>query len=749
MVGRLLMRTAIATALVSVGGVAGNAHAQNTANAPAQVGLALEEVVVTARRRDESLQDVPIAVSALSGQQADLLGIDGTDDLTLTTPSLDFGKQGGFGYIPFLRGVGSSTASAGFESPIAIYVDDVYLASPNSKLLSLDSIETVQVLKGPQGTLFGRNATGGVIQVKTKQPDFEQAAAKVSAGYGNYDTFEGSVYFNLPISDSVAFNLAANSTDQRDGYGKSIVTGKDTQTIRHWTVRANLLMELGENTQVKISADASDIKTDQGWNQGVFPGFVSEGRGTYAGVYNTSTIGEDYSTIEEFGLALDIRHSFSFADLVSITSYRDTKMYTQLDQDNGPVPLFDLIIDSPTESMSQELRLVSNSETGFQWVAGAFYMSTESSYEPACLCGLVGDVFRTGLPDPKLEFYNTQDMDSWSGFFEGTFEVTNATNLTVGVRYTEDTYQYIQNGVFLSAGGMLLGEAPGSTYQLDEETFDELTYRVILDTQLTDNVMGYISHSRGFKSGGYNLTEPGIPGLLPLPSPLEPEILDATEVGLKMSLLDDRLTFNAAAFYYDYQDLIVTSTREGSLSLLNAAAAEIYGFDADFVFAPAEGWRIAGGIGILDSEYTDFPEGPIFTPDTGTNPFGPPNNNGGGNNPGVANLTGNETQRSPELTLNISPSYSARAGAGVLTLAAHYYHNSGWFADPENRLEQPSYDLINATVNYEMDNGFAVQLWGKNLSDEVYYSFIQGGALNDAITWAPPRTYGITVSQEF
>ncbi|MCJ2185838.1 TonB-dependent receptor [Novosphingobium beihaiensis] len=690
------------------------------------------------------LQDVPIAVSAISAKQAAAIGIDNSESLVTATPSLDFSRSGGFAAIPFLRGVGTSFAGAGVESPVAIYVDDVYISSPNANLLSLNNIDSVQVLKGPQGTLFGRNATGGVIQIQTRKPSFE-TEGNISAGYGNYDSAEGSAYFSTALGEDVAFNVAASGRKQFDGFGHSLTTGAETQKGWDWNVRGKLLFNLGERTTALLSADYSEQRSDIGENVTVVPGSIGAGGTPFAGAFNTYIDGQDFTKIRQGGVSLKIEHETAFADIVSISAYRFSKMKTRIDQDAGAAPLLTLDLTSPIKTFSQELRLVSNTGGAFKWVVGAFYFHSDSQYAPGALIGTIVDprlmidpTFDPALADPasRLAFRDTQKLDSYSGFAEGTYEILPATNLTLGIRYTSDNFHMKNEGTYVGNSLIPAFVVPGTQYKV-KDSFDKLTYRAILDHKFTPDVLGYVSYSRGFKSGGYNLPEPGT---IDTVAAVRPEVLDAYEAGLKTQMLNGDLTFNIAAFYYDYKDLAVSVSSTTSIIQINAAAAEIKGIDLDFVAKPYRGLRISGGLGVLDTKYKTFPDGPVYTP-LPVFPFG--------NSVAPGDLAGNRTQRSPKLTFSIAPSYTFRLGEGDVTLAANYYHNSGYFADPENRLRQPSYDLFNGSIGYQFDTGLGARLWVKNLTNERYYTFLQADQFKDAAAFAAPRTYGITLSQEF
>ncbi|NNE37387.1 MAG: TonB-dependent receptor plug domain-containing protein, partial [Gammaproteobacteria bacterium] len=251
-------------------------QAQNSGQSATETSNAnlMEEIVVSARRRDESIQDIPISVSAITEETITQVGISGVEALSLVTPNLQINREISQGGTPFLRGVGSPGAAAGAESPLAIYVDDVYIGSPNGNLFELNAIDNIQVFKGPQGTLFGRNATGGVIMVNTKRPTFDPTG-EISLGYGNYDTIEGSFYGSTGLSDNVAVNFAASGRDQQNGYGRSLLTGNDTQLGSDWDVRGKLLWNASEATTILLSADYSEQKSDIGSNASPVTGSVS------------------------------------------------------------------------------------------------------------------------------------------------------------------------------------------------------------------------------------------------------------------------------------------------------------------------------------------------------------------------------------------------------------------------------------------------------------------------------------------
>lgn len=697
------------------------------------------DIVVTARRRNELLQDVPIAVSALSAETASRVGITGVEAITLTTPNLQFNREISHGATPFLRGVGSPQASAGGESPVAVYVDDVYVSSPNANMFAFNNIAGVQVLKGPQGTLFGRNATGGVVQVQTRRPSFDPAM-EATFGIGNYDTIEGSFYATAPLTDALAVNFAASGRDQRDGFGRSLLTGRETQLGWDWSVRGQMLWRPSDATQLLLIGDYGDQRSDSGSNNTSAPGTITLSGATYQG-YNTQAAGTDYARVRQAGLSLRVDQETSFANLVSISAYRWTRVGFNLDQDLGPAPLVEVgLIRSPTRSFSQEAQVVSLPDSSIKWIVGVYYLHTTTGYDPSRIGGLFFAPLRT------ISLFNEQTLNSYAGFGEVTFGLLPRTNLTLGARYTRDAYD-------LDVEGRLGNDTiplPGNTFT-QHDAFSKLTYRAILDHHFTPDIMGYASYSRGFRSGGYQLA---FPGNAANPAPVvQPEVLDAYEVGLKTEFLNRALIFNVSAFYYDDRNVAISFVQPGGNLILNAAGAHIKGLDMDFIVTPFRGMRITGGVGLLDGEYSNFPSGPLLIPNPATcvpTPTILPGPRTGGNRPCTADLTGNTTIRTPKFTFSIAPSYTFDTGIGAFTIAANYHHNSGFYWDVGNRLAQPGYDVVNGSISWEdSSQRFNARLWVRNLMDERYAIYSSPNVLGTPYSLAAPRTYGAAVGVRF
>jgi iron complex outermembrane receptor protein len=703
----------------------------------------VEEIVVTAQRRSQLLQDVPITITVITAESAANSNVTNIETLTSMVPGLDFSRSTGNGGIPFLRGVGSNVAVSGTESPVAIFVDDVYIGTPSANTFSFNNLASIEVMKGPQGTLFGRNATGGVIMVRTMRPT-QEPELKARVGYGNYDTIEGSVFANVPISNTLSMNSAVQYKDQREGYGTNLTTGDDIHKDKDWEVRSRLLWDLTSDTSALLSADYSEVRGDAGLNTEVLPGTISVsaalGGATHGGRYNSFAGTPDKNASDRYGISLDFNHDYGWSNFRSISAFRRTDSKFSLDQDNSPPPLIDIpLVGGYTKNFSQELQVLSPPNEKFTWIVGAYYLRSHAYYA----------LNLQGILPAERNTRSEQILNSYSSFAEGVYEFLPGAHLTVGARYTRDEYD-LDTFTRIGEGA---GEGGGTINPLSQfskaDTQSEPTYRAILDYRFSPDVMVYASYSRGFKSGNFNLSGPG---LAPGAPPLEPEVLDAYEVGIKSELFDRRLRLNAAAYHYSYDNLQVSIVQAGVSLQTNAAAARVNGIDLDFSALPTERLTISGAFTFLDSEYTSFRNGPFFIPNPAVctpEPMetGPRT---GGNLQCEVDLTGYDTVQAPPFTGSIAATYTIPAEVGNFALTASLYHNSGFFWLPENRVEQPEYNLLNANITWRSPSDrHDVTVWASNLLDEYYYSFGTSNSTRDHGVGAMPRSYGIRFGYSF
>jgi iron complex outermembrane recepter protein len=644
----------------------------------------LDTVVVTAQRREENLQAIPVAITAANATELLNEGVIDTASLSLAVPGLMVTNSA----APFIRGVGTSINSVGNEASVATYVDGVYISSINASLFELNNIDRIEVLKGPQGTLFGRNATGGVIQIITKDPSFT-TSADLHVGYGTYNTTSVSFYGTTGLGESVAVDLAAYGTNQADGWGSDLVTGQPTFTRHDFGARSKLLWTPEDGTRILIAADYNRTRNEDGlgWHV-VPPGVGIDGVTRFNGFYNTYDDPNDQFDFRQSGLSLKVEQNLTAVRLENITSWRNANAFLQLDQDATPLEVVDAAALEHDQTVTEEMHLLSKDGASLRWIAGIYYYDDLSAYDPL---GLMGQV---AAPLDEIQIWSALKSKSYAAFGQVTPRIGTGTQLTLGARYTKD--ERADTGSTLGLLGtrtLMLAAASQST------SWSKPTWRVALDHQFTHDVMGYISYDRGFKSGVYNLSSYAAP-------PVNPETLDAYQLGIKSELTDHRLRLNAAAFHYNYKDIQVDEIVTGGIMLVNAATAEMNGIDVDFAFLPVDTLSVRGGFEIMSGHYTNFKNAPFYSPTLGAN--GEPV---GGNTQSEGNASGFDTVRTPKETATSSAAYRVPVPSGNLNFVLSNYYNSGFAHDPDNRLRQSSYDVLNASVEWNAPkNAWGVRL---------------------------------------
>jgi iron complex outermembrane recepter protein len=703
------------TAAALVASQSGPAMAQDDA-------AGLEEVIVTAQKRAQNLQDVPIVVTALTESALETAQVVRTRDLMSLVPGL-FQGVGAAPRQPYLRGIGISFSTPGQDSPTASYVDGVYIASPMAATMLLNSIQSVEVLKGPQGTLFGRNAVAGVINYRTRDPSFDPGA-QLDVGYASYDTISGALYATTPLSESVAFNLSAAHEDQQEGWGRNYFRNDDFQTIRNSAVRSKLLWNAAESVSFILAGWYERARSDQSFSviePGVpaFNGFVNT-----HGRHDTDINLPSFTQHQTHGFSLQTNISLSWAELQNTLSFQYLKSRYEYDLDLQPVSLLAQFSSWTEKTWANELQLISssNSESKLEWTAGLFLLHDEIPFSQIAAGPLSGN---GAFVQTELE---TQSV---APYVQATYPVTDTTRITGGLRYTADEREY---------AGRAGNNANPSVLTTDTSTqYEEVTYRVALDHDLTPDLMAYVSYNKGFKSGTYNMAVVSNP-----PRPLAPEILNAFETGIKSTLFDRRLAVNIGAFYYDYENIIVRAPIAGgasSFDLQNAAEAELLGLDVDFSFQPTASTNIFGGFEILNAEYKDFPT-------TTSIAYLP----GGGFAQQVIDATGNRLPNAPRFVGNLGFSFRQELGAqwGGLAYSGNVaYRGTNYFEADNVRLQDP-YALVSAAVQWvSPGEAWDVTVWARNLLDKEYASNRTGYALADIVYYDEPRTVGITVSTRF
>jgi iron complex outermembrane receptor protein len=752
----------------------------------------LEEVTVTATRRVTELQSTPVAVTALSGQELNNLFAHDIGDVALVTPNFSAAQITGFNAAGFaIRGAAQTDVLVYWEPAIAVFVDDFVIPHAQTQLLEPYDIETIEVLRGPQGTLFGKNTTGGVVNVRTKRPVMNQFNVDASLRYASYGRVEPRVALNIPlVDDKLAFRLAA-MYQKSDGYYRN---GKVSPGQQHppsneriggddvGSARLKLLWEPVRNLSILFqyeylkdrgdtppSVNETDPNSPQAWNFIGFPGITGGDPLDQAGVSfrdfiagpgseTTGLFMTDGHQIDVDGLYMNIDWEIGDFILTSVTGKRDqdSKLPSTYTGETY-ASLFDASRDDQRETFQQEFRLTSYFEGPVNFVAGIFYQEDQTSFNVLQYLGLL-DIFQINVPgvlgnDNPLIISNNQDMDSLAGFFDVTWEFNETWTLAGGIRYTKETK------TFFSRPGtpiVLYGKSPGdypfdpnninefpcnavTSCQTDEQTWKEPTYRLMLSNQFNPDLFGYASYTHGFKSGGYS-DQAGSGLQVPLErTSYDPEFADSFELGLKAETMGGRGRINTAVFYVEYEDMQRAAiAQQGAFQetvVFNAAQVPAWGVELEGSFLLTDALILRANLGYLDAKYDEF----LLDLDLDGVPD--------------QDLSGRPVTRSPEWTagVDLTWQHSLSGGSGLRALIGVYYEDESTFyyaADGEQfDTFLQSHTLVNANLTWTSSNGiWYLSAFGKNLTDERYRNASQYvGGLWTFSTYAPPRTYGVEV----
>jgi iron complex outermembrane recepter protein len=722
----------LASILASIGvlttTVAGAQSAPAQSPNSADSSPALDEIVVTAEKRSANLQSVPIAVSAVSGAALATENVQDMSDLELAVPGINVVRQNTSVQF-FIRGVGTDGAAAGQESAIATFIDGVYIPSLSGTTFQLTNIDRIEVLKGPQGTLYGRNATGGAVNVITKTPS-QDASFDFDVGYGNFETAQTNFYGTMGLTKNIAIDLAGTYTDQNAGFGRNVYTGGQAISTRDYAGRSKIYGDF-DTTRVTLAADYAEESGDSFTAYRALPsGHLLNGQvGWPYGFWDIQSNDPLPDRVTNDGLSLKVEQDLSSLLFTSISAYRRVHEYQVVDYDTTPLQLLEVPQNEMDGQFTQEFQLSSNKSDLVKWIAGVFYLRSYAIYAPFEVTGL-------GLaPATSQVIEDRQDTTSLAGYAQATVELASDTHLTLGARDTYDRRELRANDYLILPPAVIdtLFETPQQRV-----SFNRPQWRVALDHQFTQDMMVYASYNRGVKSGVYNLTAPNNPAV-------SPEVLDTYEVGFKSELLDHRIRFNAATFYYKYRDIQLTSLVNASQTLLNAATAEIFGAEAQVDVAVTSQFNVHAGGQWLHDRYTEFQGVPVEEPGA----FGDVQVSCTAV-PGVCNGSGHRMIKTPDGTFNASADYTFPLPTGALALSAEYLWTDGFFWTADNRIRQNAYSLVNGQAKYTFADGhYNVRLWTRNLTNTKYYLTQAEAVTGDIGIPAPPRTYGIDVGVHF
>lgn len=682
----------------------------------------LGDIVVTATRREARLQDVPVAVTAVTGDALASADVSTVRSLTQVVPGFVGSRNMGV-FQPVVRGVGSTGISIGDEPNIATYVDGVYQPESAANWIDLVEVERVEVLRGPQGTTFGRNATGGLINVITPDPSFDfrgKASLRVGRMRREAGDYDARIYFTGPLSEKAAADFAGLFR-RNDGYIDDLVRGGTLGDQRIINLRSKLLFEPTETFKIVLTGEFFDQESTTNSPQPLngntvgrrFPGVILPTDAWQASLTEIPLL-----DLRRWTAALHTSLDLGAVLLETTSGFMNLRWNQVTDSDASNIRFGNFPAVFKSESGSQEIKLSSATPGPFQWLVGGYF------YQFGGNALLQPWTVRGGNPaNPLVGPTLTPELSgrSFAGFAEGTYELQPGLFITLGGRYTTETRNYSQtlNGV------LRVDDA--------EATFNKFNYKVGVRYELTEKTNVYATYSTAFKSGVFNMAALSA-------TPVEPENIKAAEFGIKSDPLD-WLRTNLALYYYDYENLQLQSRDANSPSyiLQNAATAEIYGGELEIVVSPVSNLRVRSALAYIHARYKDFPLAQGFFPRAD-----------GGNDVVTIDASGKVMTRAPDWSGNVGFDWWHDVGGGQINLAGNLVWSSKVYYDFANIFSQPSYAMANLSINWAPESErFKVGLWVTNLTNEKVLQTIRPGALSTDGFYEQPRKVGVTLETKF
>jgi iron complex outermembrane recepter protein len=705
----------------AIASMTGAARAQN-AEAPSTSGpTALTEVVVTAQRREEREHDVPMTITTATAAQLEKAGVQTVGDLTQVVPAFEMNYQGVYNQ-PTIRGVSTSVAGVATGAAVGIYVDGFFLPSPLTSDFDLLNVSSIQVLKGPQGTLFGRNTTAGAILVTTSEPSVNRRMdAKIS--YGRYNEVQSSFYGTTGVTDRVAVDIGA-SYRRGDGFLHNIVTGSDHDgEYDSFTVRTgikysfndagtdSLLFRFVHSKTIDPSLAAQTVYNGESIGS-VVPGTpVASSRGQIS-----STGNNFFHALTDAGY-LTGRFDLGFANLTSYSMYRDERAGEGVDFDGTPLPAFYGFYKATDETFTQEIDLNSTPGSPLTWVLGAYYFN-ELGQWPYFRISTFGS--------PLTQIYNTSNkVISTAVFADATYKLVDRVALTAGIRYSHE-----HDNAFYNLTGIPAGFFPA------QQSWNSVTPRGVIRYDLDSSSNVYASLTRGYKAGFLNPN-----GLTT--TPVEPETITAYEGGYKYS--EGSTRFQASAFKYRYRNLQV-ATYNGQQSIVtNAAQSSIYGGELSFSTLLAQHLEFSLGAAYTHAEYQRYTNAPFFS-----QILDPTNPAFGTFATTTVNASSNVMLQAPRFSGNTALDYTIPLAGGSLDLNANFAYQSKVYFDPANQFPQGGHGLLNLRGTWTTPDGhWSFSVYGNNVTDRNYRRTVFPTPFAFLTVYGEPVTYGGSVALHF
>ncbi len=686
--------------------------------------LVLEEVTVTARRQTENLQDVPIAVTAIGAEALNLVATD-LGDIQNLVPNLTLYQGDASNAVVYVRGIGQRDSLAFADPGVGIYLDQVYLGRAQGAFLDIFDIERIEVLRGPQGTLYGRNTIGGAIKYVSRAPGNE-LAGEVSVLAGDYGRRDIKATLEGPLIDGQLMAKASVAKMSRDGYARNTFTGGDDGDKDTLAGRLSLLWDASDAISVTLALDHTDDDPETSRT----PVRATEvfGIAPNSDPFKVQADFNDRNELETGGVAVTVDWQLNDAlTLLSISSSRSMDYAAHLDLDATELAIFNVFVDQEQDQFSQELQLTYLGDK-LTAVAGLYYFNEE-------------DVTESGIFGPVISFINNSEndleTDSYAAYGDVSYQWDSQWRLTAGLRYTSEEKSFKRVQEFYPADQTFPPEL-GTGLQVTnidvDDDWEMFTPKLGVDYQFDDDAMAYASISKGFKSGGFDGRSNDEFGA----TPYDEETLWAYELGIKSKLWQQRLQLNAAVFYYDYEDLQLssfTAAEDGSFQALftNAGEAETYGAELELSALLAEGFTVDLNLGYLDAEYEEFI---------------------GADGEDISDER--EMVNSPEWTSRLAVSYELLlADGGTISLNADVAYRDKVYSTVSSSevLAQSGYSIWNAQVQWlSPDQQWELLISGKNLTDKEYIT--HGFDLSDSLAYqlayyGAPRTAYVSLAYKF
>jgi iron complex outermembrane receptor protein len=692
-------------------------------------GGVLEEVIVTAQKRAQSIQDVPISITAFSGDFLEENGIQKIAQVAQITPNFNIaGSVQPSNNRIQIRGIGSAGNNA-IEPSVGVFIDGVYYPRPGSVIGLLMDINSVEVLRGPQGTLFGRNTVAGAMNITTRNPS-QETEGSIELGYGDYDLYEVGGSFSGPLSDSVSGRIAFKYAD-RDGYGDNILDGDEYGARDDTVIRGKLLFDVSDQLSMLVTADYAEINAEASVTELLNSTNTAEFEATTTALYGSSPatknsydwkvnqVTDAEHDDEQWGLSIDINYEFANGlRLRSITAARKWEATFEKGDAHYPVDLIPGTTDYDNDTVSQEFQLLSPGGETIDWLAGVYYYEEDYDIDlsrdaPEAFCDTLaavispvfGTICRGGPEEGATTNTFSQELESIAVFGQATWNINAAWNATAGLRWTDDE----KDGDYVAE----VNNPSASLFAADESALgmerddSKTTYFGNVNWNVTDNIMLFATASTGYKSGGFN-SQSG--GREPLGDRriFAPEETTNYELGVKSTLLDGAMTANATLYRMEIDDFQDRAFDGLSFVVVNAGELRQQGVEVDINWVPIEPLRIVAGVGYLDSEYLDFDGAPGL-------PGGEPQD-----------LEGERRNFSPEWQTSLTADWTQSLANGMEWFVGGSWswfdeQNVGTSSNNNPQSEQDSYSIVNARLGLRSASGdWDVTLFGYNLTEEDY-----------------------------